>query len=76
MSDQQTTQEAKRIGREWPKYGLALAAVLVACFGLLLALNADGLRIFFGQQGHQATAPITMTVVHSNDTFGYLEGCG
>jgi len=63
--------------REWLKYGLGLVLFLLISFGLLLALNPDGLRLFFGgAKRYTGAAPIDITVVHSNDTYGYLEGCG
>lgn len=58
---------------------LSLAAFLLAVllgFALLLALNPVGWRTMMASPPFSATPPLTLIVLHTNDTWGYTDPCG
>jgi hypothetical protein len=59
--------------------GLVLFAVfVVVAFGALMVLNpANAARLrALGIRSPVGTKPIDLTLLHTNDTWGYLETCG
>lgn len=55
--------------------GIVLYTVLA--FGVILAMNAKaGFAMQWPGRGPQGENAITISIVHSNDTWGYTDPCG
>ena len=74
-----STNSRRRAGRELLLALGALVAFIILSFGLLVVLNpANAARIRAARvpSPGTGTSPIEITLVHTNDTWGYTEPCG
>jgi 2',3'-cyclic-nucleotide 2'-phosphodiesterase (5'-nucleotidase family) len=58
---------------------LSLAAfllVVILGFALMLALNPVGWRTMMASPPFSASPPLALTILHTNDTWGYTAPCG
>ena len=81
MSDERTDQEAKEEARAsearreiWLSIG-AFFLYLILGFALMMWLNARREATMI-PTAPVAQKPIALTILHTNDTWGYLEPCG
>ena len=77
-SCQQMTGEVrpKGVAREL-LLGLAgLAVFVVIGLGAIAASDPGGSGLTFLSKAPVAQAPLEMTLLHTNDTWGYIETCG
>lgn len=54
----------------------AFVLVVLVSIGALVALNPAGLGLLGLAGGPSGEEPIDITLVHTNDTWGYLSACG
>ena len=78
-SDPQEMQDDKtqRSGRELLYGAGAFLLFVLGSFGLLMFANSGGSGLaLFSRGSPVGEGPIDLTVLHTNDTWGYVDPCG